>query len=124
MKNVIKLSESNYKKYLPINIMAFSYATSGAQGDPGAVKIIDNDGKIYYFNYVDQPDLKENEIYEICPPLKGEDNEKWGTIYMGAGNTLFVNEPIFPEVKDKAKGLRGSELYQRWRGIILSIIKK
>ena len=42
MKNVerIQLNLSNYKNSLPIEIIAFSIAEAGAQGDPGALEII------------------------------------------------------------------------------------
>ena len=69
MKNTIELSKSNYKNYLPINTIAFSYANGGAQGEPGGVIILDKEGKFFHFNYA-EGDLKKDEIFEICPPLK------------------------------------------------------
>ena len=125
---MIELKHSNYKKYLPLNIIAFSYAHSGAQGEPGGVKIIDNDGKIYHFNYIDNK-LKENEIYEIFPFIKNIELckiiEGWQELNMGAGNRLYVNESIYQEFKEKTKDLKSPvSLYQRWTKIILDIINK
>ena len=135
MKNKIELSKSNYKNYLPINIMAFSYANGGAQGEPGGIIILDNEGKFFHLNY-ETGDLKPDEIYEICPPLKEINNnskkfdemnkgkgniceicpalkqiilknntEKFEEMNMGMGNKLFVNKSIFPEVKEKTKDI-------------------
>ena len=126
---MIELKHSNYKNYLPIKIIAFSYAYSGAQGEPGGVKIIDNNGKIFHFNYFIKKDLKENEIYEICPIIKDIDlniiPKEWCEMNMGAGNKLYVNKSISEEVKEKTKDLKGpGMLYQKWSKIILDIIKK
>ena len=126
---MIELTHSNYNKYIPINIIAFSYAHSGAQGEPGGVKIIDKDGTIFHFNYYLKDDLKENEINEICPMIKNIESNRtlseWTDLNMGMGNILFVNNSISQEVKEKTKHLESrSSLYRRWTSIILDIIKK
>ena len=128
MQNKIELSKSNYKNYLPLNIIAFSYATGGAQGEPGGVTILDKEGKFFHFNYA-YGDLKKDEIFEICPFLKEIESHKieenFERMNMGMGNTLFVSKSILPEVKEKTKDIkRPDELFLQWRKIIYDIIKK
>ena len=116
------------KNYLPINTIAFSYANGGAQGEPGGVIILDKEGKFFHFNYA-EGDLKNDEIFEICPPLKEvalkKIPENFERMNMGMGNTLFVNKSILQEVKEKTKYIkRPDELYCQWKTIIHDIIKK
>ena len=75
-QNKIELKLSNYNDYLPINIIAYSFATSGAQGEAGGVEIISKEGKTFHFNYC-EGDITENEMYLICPPLKALNEENW-----------------------------------------------
>ena len=125
---MVSLYKSNYKYYLPIDPMAFSYAHGGAQGEPGGVIIIDNDGKFFHFNCI-YGDLKKDEILEICPQLKeaalGSIPENYEFKSLGAGNSLFVNKAIVPDFKEKTKDIeRPAQLYSKWVSIILNIIKK
>ena len=125
---MIPLYKSNYKYYLPINAMAFSYAHGGAQGEPGGVIILDNDGKFFHFNCI-YGDLLEDEILEIFPPLKEVANdsipENYGCKYLGCGNSLFVNKAILPDFEEKTKALEiPDQLYSKWENIILDIVKK
>ena len=126
---MIELNHSNYVNYLPINIIGFSYAYFGAQGEPGGVKIMDKEGKMFHFNYLDN-EFSKNEIHAICPILKEIESEKkhkeWTEMYMGAGNYLYVNKSISHEVGEKAqefKGISGA-LFRNWPKIIHGIIKK
>ena len=128
MKNKIELSKSNYKNYLPINTIAFSYANGGAQGEPGGIIILDKEGKFYHFNYA-EGDLKNEEIFEIFPFLKEIESNKitenFERMNMGMGNTLFVSKSILPEVKEKTKDIkRPDQLFSQWKKIIYDIIKK
>ena len=125
---MIELSKSNYKNYLPINAIAFSYANGGAQGEPGGIIILDNVGKFFHFNYADG-DLKNDEIFEICHPLKevalDSIPENFEKKNMGMGNSLFVNKAILPDLEEKTKDIkRPDQLYRQWKNIILDIIKK
>ena len=127
MKNKIEISKSNYKDYLPISMIAFSYATGGAQGDPGGINIVDIDGKIFYLNYA-YGDLNKNEVYEICPPLKEyspeKDPEGWHKINMGMGNTLFVSKSILQQFQEKTQDIKTpSGYYLSWVNVVLNIIK-
>ena len=128
MENKIEIKKSNYKDYFPISIIAFSFATSGAQGDPGGIKIMDINGKIFYLNHA-YGDLSLKEVCEICPPLKKENKEKepeeWQIINMGMGNSLFINKSILQQFEEETKDIKKkSDLYRRWINIILNIIKQ
>ena len=122
--NVINLLKSNYKNYLPIDIIAFSYASGGAQGEPGGVVILDNTGKFFHFNYATDGFLKD-EVYEICPPLK-EINQQckgFNELNMGMGNKLYVHDSIFQKVQEKIKDINSpGALFSSWKRIILEII--
>ena len=129
MNDKIELSKSNYKNYLPINIIAFSYATGGAQGEPGGVTILDKEGKFFHFNYV-KDDFKENDIKAICSPIierKNGDNkfeEEWEEINLGMGNSLTVNKSIGQKFEEKAKGIKGpGALFNKWKEIVYEIIQ-
>ena len=123
MNNKIEIKKSNYKDYLPISMIAFSFAGGGAQGDPGGIKIVDIDGRIFYLNHA-FGDLNENEVKEICPPLKERSPEGWQIINMGMGNTLFVSKSILQQFQEKTKDIKTpSGYYSRWVNIVLNIIK-
>ena len=127
-KDLIELNHSNYKNYIPINMIAFYYAYGGAQGEPNEVIIMDKDGKLFRFNYMEN-DFIENEKDEICPMIKDLESRKslkeYSEKYMGAGNFLYYNNSISEEVEEKTKDIKGpGALYNRWPQVILEIIKK
>ena len=126
--NAIEIKKSNYKDYLPLDMIALSCATGGAQGEPGGIIIVDIDGKIFHFNHA-YGDLSMNEVYEICPPLKedseGKEPEEYHRINMGMGNYLFVKKTILPQFKEETKDITSpSGYYRSWVKTILKIIKK
>ncbi len=49
--SIIEITEANYRDYLSLDIVAFSFAYEGAMGEMGAIYIISRDGKIYHANY-------------------------------------------------------------------------
>ena len=49
--DIIEITESNYREYQSLNIVAFSFAYEGAMGEMGAIYIICHDGQIYHANY-------------------------------------------------------------------------
>ena len=130
-KNKIELNLSNYNDYLPINIIAYSFASSGAQGEAGGVNIISKEGKAFHFNYC-EGDIKEKEIYLICPPLKEkyENNylyeANWKDINMGMGNSLTVHISIDDKFKEKEKKLNlgFGGLFQAWKKIVYEILEE
>ena len=69
-KQPIELNLSNYNQYIPLNIIAFSFASGGAQGEPGGVIIINDEGQIFHFNYVEGDIKQPKVVYLVCPPIK------------------------------------------------------
>ena len=110
MQNNIELSKSNYKNYLPINTIAFSYANGGAQGEPGGIIILDKEGKFFHFNYT-RDAFKESDLDAICPPIKERKDdiskfeEEWKDINLGMGNSLTINKSISQKFQEKAKDI-------------------
>jgi len=131
MKEAIELSKSNYKDYLPMDLVAFSFAAPGAMGYAGRIVIVGKDSQTYFFNYV-CGDLTMEEVYEILPILKecnfgifggGKYPDGWSEMYMGAGNHLVVHQSILPKVEQETKSIQSPpELYQRWHDIVVGAI--
>lgn len=131
MKEVIELSKSNYKDYLLMDLVAFSFAAPGAMGYAGRIVIVGKDAQTYFFNYV-RGDLTMEEVYEILPILKecnfgifggGKYPEGWSEMYMGFGNHLVVHQSILPKVEQETKSIQSPpELYQRWHDIVVGAI--
>ena len=131
-KQPIELNLSNYNQYIPLNIIAFSFASGGAQGEPGGVIIINDEGQIFHFNYVEGDIKQPKDVYLVCPPIKEkltgivQSQGEWNEINMGMGNSLIVNISIYEKVKAKIKelGISNGALYQRWMEIVLEMIEK
>lgn len=130
---MINLKKSNYKKYIPLDIVALSYAEGGAMGCPGNVEIVTFDQNLYCFNYC-YGDLDENDIYSICPELRvcsfgpfGHNKipAGWKYYYLGAGNHLIINGRVCREF-DRAKGEKIEDvgLYQTWLHILFQVLSK
>ena len=110
----ITLTKSNYEQYLPLDIVAFSYAEGGAMGCPGEIIIVTFDQRTFVLNHC-YGDLSESEIFRICPALAecefGPFSRHsiplgWKYYYLGAGNHLVINGRVCWAF-EKAKG--GSE---------------
>ena len=131
MKEAIELSKSNYKIYLPMDFVAFSFAAPGAMGYAGRIVIVGKNAQTYFLNYV-RGDLTMEEVYEILPPLQecnfgifggGKYPDGWSEMYMGAGNHLVICHSIEEKLRNLAKDLESpSELYQKWLDFVLAII--
>ena len=124
MEGKIELTHINYKDYIPINIIAFSFAFSGAQGEPGGVIMINDKGQIFHFNYLDDKLIKE-EIDEIFPFINNYNlvkfEEKYQEINLGMGNRLLVEKSFYPKVEQIIKEIKNpSQLYCKWKNIILN----
>ena len=139
-KEPIRLNNKNYKSYLPLDIVAFSWAFGGAMGDAGGVIIVCRNGESYYFNWA-SGDVSENMIYEILPvitkcelPIVGETDivpEGWHHISLGAGNNLIIKEeyvePLRLAWKKFCKTIEQGRyiiLYNVWQQLIMDIVKK
>lgn len=140
MTEPILLRSSNYKSFMPLDIVAFSWAFGGAMGDAGGVNIVCKDGESYYFNWA-HGDMSEDMIYEVLPviakcelPIVGETDrvpEGWHHISLGAGNNLIIKEeyvePLRLAWKKFCKTIEQGRyiiLYNVWQQLIMDIVKK
>ena len=128
MEDKIELTHINYKDYIPINIIAFSFAYSGAQGEPGGVIMVNDKGQIFHFNYLEDKLIKD-EIDEIFPFIKNYDligfEENYKEINLGMGNKLLVEKIFYPKVEQMINEIKSpSNLYRQWKNIILNALKK
>ena len=121
-QELILLDKTNYKNYLPIDILAFSFAVIGAHGDEGALNIISENGQIYSLNLLRED--WSNEIDAICPILKecsfgpfynASASEAFyavnipkGYFYvdMGGGNHLVVHKTLRAKIEQQAENLK------------------
>ena len=131
-QRTIEISKSNYKDYSSLDIVAFSFAVPGAQGEGGGIYLITSDQNIYHMNFV-FGDMTKDDAIHICPPLVdcrfalfGTDKipEGWQYRYMGAGNHLFIRDSIFNDVYEMTVGLEEVELYQQWKYIVMKVLGK
>ena len=134
---IIEITESNYQDYQRIDIVAFSFAFSGAMGEGGGIYIVDREGQIYHANYFLGDDCIDREhIKDVIPVfvdlehgLMGSEsnNPNWSSEYLGFGNTLLISNEILDGFKKKvenAKFQRAGELFQQWPGFVLDLIGK
>lgn len=131
--STISLRKDNYKRYLPIEPIAFSYAEGGAMGSPNEVIIVDKNTKTYSFR-IDNFELED--IDEIVPALRkcqfiscGEPlmaTPGWNSVYLGFGNHLLVADAIYEEfaVRRAPYGNNLGDLYQEWIYIVEEILNK
>ena len=49
--NVIEINSENYKDYLHLDIIAFSFAGEGAQGEGGGLWLLTSGGKLYHTKF-------------------------------------------------------------------------
>ena len=47
----IELTPGNYNEYFPTDLLACTYAYSGAMGEGGRIQFMDKRGKLYHLNY-------------------------------------------------------------------------
>lgn len=125
----IVLTSENYKKFLPVKVLTFTYAELGAMGDPGRVVLIDSRARVFRF-YLQEDKLKLSEVAEFFPefsslisfPKKALFNttngylesfyEDWSELDLGMGNHLIFKSII---KKDLTEELLGLESYERFR---------
>lgn len=125
---VIEINSSNYKSYHDLNVVAFSLAHAGAQGESGGLKILDFNGILYHSNIVRS--IKLEEAFSVCPPLKDchfhplniSVPKGWVSFYMGAGNFLVIKDKN--EFKQSISDLTPNEKYWQWIDILQGLVKK
>lgn len=119
--STIEITPKNFKEYLGIKIVAFSFAHAGAMGEGGGITILASDGKLYHTNFIKNISLQEAII--ICPilegchfnPIRSQVPEGWSAIYMGFGNFLIISDIIKEGFLKKTEGLEPYELYKCWK---------
>ena len=67
MNEFIEINKENYSSVLPVDVVAFHYASPGACGYPGHIRIITSDGRKVRVDYTDTP---REIVSRICPPLE------------------------------------------------------
>ena len=72
--NVIEINSENYKDYLHLDIIAFSFAGEGAQGEGGGLWMVTSDGKPYCFAL---PSRHATAIYSVPRHLKVGNHTIW-----------------------------------------------
>ena len=108
----ISLNAENILSIEVDNIDALSFATSGANGNPGEVNIIlsNNDQVTFYKgNYEYKKTIGYDLLLDQIPILKLDTQknvekylDKWGTSCgMGLGNELFINKKIAKQLEEK-----------------------
>jgi hypothetical protein len=133
MNDTIEITESNYKGYCAIDIVAFSFAQPGAMGEPGGVEIIDAQGWFYHTNYCYRG-VSYDQLKEIVPILKDckigiagqQEPEGWKAAYLGFGNHLFIKAEYYNQFDEEVRKRHieeAVELYQQWYGIVMNLCK-
>ena len=127
----IKLTKENYKQYLPIDTVAFSFSEAGAMGEAGAVALVSSNKQLFSFNYV-YGGFEMEEVGEICPVLrkcrvsnfKVDVPKEFVHLYLGFGNHLVIKDILFDEFKVHAKDSIDSPdlLYETWLEAILKAL--
>lgn len=129
-QRTIDITKTNFHEYSSLDIVAFSFAVPGAQGEGGGIYVITKDGSVYHTNIV-RSDISIDDAFLICPPLRdchfsllGADKipDEWDYHYMGAGNHLFVRNDIAKCINEMSAGLEAVELYQQWKLIVMRAI--
>lgn len=131
MKEVIYIDDKNYRDYLNLDVIAFSFAYGGAMGSPGEILVITKDTNIYSMNYV-FGDMTIEMCYEVCSPLKDcefgvieveKTPNGWKGISLGMGNFLVLADPIYNRIGCDLLKLRPSLRYREWQGMVLEMVR-
>jgi hypothetical protein len=130
MEDVIYIDEKNFKDYINLNVIAFSFAHGGAQGSPGEIIVITKENIIYSMNYA-YSYMTIEMCDEVCPPLKEcqfglFEVEKtpvgWKGVPLGAGNFLVLSEPIYNQIEHELLQMPPHIRYGRWMGIVKDLM--
>ena len=115
----IRLMQNNFMQYLPMDIVAFTFAEGGAMGCPGRMEFITSDGADYYADAYE--DLTDEEMRIICPvfydciiiprELRNIPAPGWQGLYLSPGNHMFVKDNIWDEF---SRGMEAVRLQDPW----------
>ena len=82
--NVIEINSENYKDYLHLDIIAFSFAGEGAQGEGGGLWMVTSDGKLYHTNFAYT--ISWEQAILLCPTLQACDCDYSVPRHLKVGN--------------------------------------
>lgn len=122
---------SNHQDFKDLDIVAFSYAFSGAMGDPGSVEIVLADGTVHYANYLDEG-FNHDWLFDIIPALRdckfgidgdGSVPRGWKHANLGMGNHLVYRQGLHRKFKFRTRKCKSpSDLYLCWIETICNIM--
>ena len=127
-----QISRQNYKAYVNLDAVAFSYAHGGAQGVGGEIIVITKNVKMYAMNYV-YGDMEIEMCDEVCPPLKDcifgffdveETPVGWKGVRLGAGNFLVLAEPLYYQLRRQMFKMPSYVLYGKWIDLVTSYLEE
>lgn len=131
MNEVTYIDEKNYKDFLNLDVIAFSFAHGGAMGSGGEIIVITKDAKTYSMNYC-FGEMTIEMCDEVCPPLKDcrfgfvdveQAPEGWEGVSLGFGNFLVLSEPIYNQIKAEMLHMPPPIRYRSWQAMVLGFLK-
>ena len=123
--DIIKINHENVVNISYSNILAFSYGSPGAMGDPGHFFIVHKNSQLEFYEtnlfYTDDESLSD-KVIKIFPKEFEEsimdfgflpNMEGWEEIEMGFGNSLVIREEYVADFKELMKKVDIYTLSQR-----------
>ena len=132
MDEATYINENNYRNYINLNVIAFSFAHGGAQGSGGEIIVITNDTNIYSMNYC-FGNMTIEMCDEVCPPLKDcifgfFEVEKtpvgWKGVPLGAGNFLVLTESLYNQIEYELIKMPPHIRYGSWMSMVKNLMSK
>lgn len=127
----IYLSKKNYRDYLRLDTVAFSFAHGGAQGVGGEIIVITRNASIYRMNYA-YGDMAIEMCEMVCPQLREckfgffdveEAPFGWKGLSLGAGNFLVLEDSLYDRLREQIAEMSPYELYGEWMDLVLNEIR-
>lgn len=125
------LSKKNYRDYLRLDTVAFSFAHGGAQGVGGEIIVITRNASIYRMNYV-YGNMSMEMCEMVCPQLREckfgffdveEAPFDWKGLSLGAGNFLVLEDSLYDRLREQIAEMSPYELYGEWMDLVLNAVK-
>lgn len=118
------LSNEEYNSHLPLDVVAFHYASPGACGYPGHIRVITMDKRKIMVDYMDTP---REIVSKLCPPIDIIEHALanglpigWMRLNMGLGNVLFLTSELRQNIS--VAGLTPPQIYRRWDQMIIEAL--
>lgn len=120
--NPIYLTMQNINEIVESDIVAWTFAHSGAMGCPGEITIITihaNAMWLYRFNYIQNENL-EDELRSRFSNTITKEPKGMKCVSMGMGNRLYLKEKLEPEFKKRLKA-SGEHIYRNHVRLIYEV---